>query len=203
MIDRASINAISKATGISIRKTEKVSNNKIFLQIADEIIPHFNRDVLIKSVVKVFLREMNTVVQTPRGGILKIHDSLDFIFLDGSVIRYSSMGKDGLELTRIQVDEQSRGIGMGTDIMELTLSIFEEVLGYIPPITLECTGAVGIKHTYEETGLDAQIRFFQKFGFIICELDIHHGYALMKRPRGGKGEPPFLRIPRPSLPLKG
>lgn len=190
MEDRAFNKAISKATGISIKKTQKISNNKVFRKIADEVIEHLSSYSPIMKTVKVFLREMNTIVQTPKGGVLKIHDSLDFIFLDGSVIRYSSMGKDGLELTRIQVSKQSRGKGLGTDIMELTLSLFEEVLGYIPPITLECTGAIGIKHTYEETGLNAQIRFFQKFGFIICELDIHHGYALMKRPRGGMGEVP-------------
>ena len=183
MLDRASIKAMSKASGVKIKTVQEIQNSELFNTLSIELSILFKQEPY-NRILRFFEREMNTIVQTPRGGICKIHNSLDIHFFDGSIIRFSPDKKDGLELTRIRLPEQSRGRGLGKDYMELFLSSIEDVLGYIPRMVLECTGAIGAAHNYEELSLDAQVRFFQKFDFVVVEHDFQNGYARMERPLG-------------------
>lgn len=196
MIDRASLKAISKASGVKIRTVQEIKNSKLFNTLSKELKIHFNRSPF-NRILWFLETEMNTIVETPKGGVLKIHNSLDIQFVDGSVIRFSPDKVDGLELTRILIPEKNRGKGLGVDYMELVLSSIEDVLGFIPRIVLECTGAIGAIHNYEKLSLDAQIRFFQKFDFLIVEHDLRDGYVLMERPKVGEGLalPPYPSSP--------
>jgi len=183
MIDRASIEAISKAAGVKIKIVQEIPNTKVFNILSKEWNTLFNQEPY-NRILRFFEMEMNTIVETPKGGVLKMHNSLEVHFIDGSVIRFSPDKEDGLELTRIKLPEQSRGRGLGKDYMELVLSSMEDVLGYIPRMVLECTGAIGAVHNYEQLSLDAQIRFFQKFDFVVVEHDFQVGYARLERPMG-------------------
>jgi len=183
MIDRASIQAMSEVSGVDIKIVQQIPNSKLFNTLSKELSTYFQQQPF-NRILRFMERDMYTIVETPKGGVLKMHNSIDFLFPDGSVIRFSPDKKDGLELTRIKVATENRGIGLGRNIMELSLNSFEEVLGYVPRIVLECTGAIGVSHNYEELSLDAQIQFFQKFDFVIVEHDFNKGYVLMERPRG-------------------
>lgn len=196
MIHRASIKAMSKASGVKIRTVQEIKNSKLFNTLSKELDIHFNQSPF-NRILWFLETEMNTIVETPKGGVLKIHNSLDIQFIDGSVIRFSPDKEDGLELTRILIPEKNRGKGLGVDYMELVLSSIEDVLGFIPRIVLECTGAIGAIHNYEKLSLDAQIRFFQKFDFLILEHDLRDGYVLMERPKVGEGLalPPYPSSP--------
>lgn len=196
MIDRASLKAISKASGVKIRTVQEIKNSKLFNTLSKELDIHFNQSPFNK-ILWFLETDINTIVETPKGGMLKIHNSLDIHFIDGSVIRFSPDKDDGLELTRILIPEKNRGKGLGVDYMELVLSSIEDVLGFTPRIVLECTGAIGAIHNYEKLSLDAQIRFFQKFDFLIVEHDLRDGYVLMERPKVGEGLalPPYPSSP--------
>lgn len=183
MIDRAFIEEISKVSGVKIKTVQEIRNSILFDTLSNKLSVLFNQSPFNK-ILQFFEREINTIVETPKGGVLKMHNSLDIHFFDGSLIRFSPDKEDGLELTRIKLPEEIRGKGLGTDYMELFLSSIEEVLGYIPRIMLECTGAIGVNHNYEELSLDAQVWFFRKFGFVIVEQNLRDGYVRMERPRG-------------------
>ena len=196
MIDRASLKAISKASGVKIRTVQEIKNSKLFNTLSKELDIHFNQSPFNK-ILWFLETDINTIVETPKGGVLKIHNSLDIHFIDGSVIRFSPDKEDGLELTRILIPEKNRGRGRGIDYLELVLSSIQDVLGYIPRINLECTGAIGVNHNYEDLSLDAQIKFFKKFDFLIVEHDLRDGYVLMERPKVGEGLalPPYPSSP--------
>jgi hypothetical protein len=72
---------------------------------------------------------------------------------------------NGLEITRIIVDEQ--GKGNGTTLMKM----FFGLIGFAGldletlPIMLECVGSVGGGSNYVESNISAQTKFFRKFGF--------------------------------------
>ena len=183
MLDRASIEAISKAAGVKIKIVQEIQNSKLFNALSKELDFYFNQSPF-NRILRFLETEMNTIVETPKGGVLKMHNSLDIHFIDGSVIRFSPDKEDGLELTRIMIPEKNRGRGLGVDYMELVLSSIQEVLGFIPRMVLECTGAIGAVHNYEQLSLDAQIRFFQKFDFVVVEHDFQVGYARLERPMG-------------------
>jgi hypothetical protein len=61
------------------------------------------------------------------------------------------------------------------------------VLGYVPEIRLECTGAVGFGETLEETSVLSQINFFKKLGFHLNRFDEEASYATMTRPASDFG----------------
>jgi hypothetical protein len=137
MLDRASIEAISKAAGVKIKIVQEIPNSKLFNALSKELDFYFNQSPF-NRILRFLETEMNTIVETPKGGVLKMHDSLDIHFINGSVIRFSPDKEDGLELTRIMIPEKNRGRGLGVDYMELVLSSIQEILGFIPRMVLEC-----------------------------------------------------------------
>jgi ribosomal protein S18 acetylase RimI-like enzyme len=183
MIDRVFIQAVSKASGVEIKIVQEIPNTELFDRLSKELTILFKKEPY-NRILRFFEKDMNTIVETPKGGVLKVHNSLDIHFVDGSVIRFSPDKEDGLELTRIKLPEKSRGRGLGKDYMDLTLTSFQHVLGYVPRIVLECTGAIGVAENYEELSLDSQVGFFEKLDFVLVEYDSKVGYARMERPRG-------------------
>ena len=189
---------IQKATGICISRTEKVYSNEVFTELCERVKNHVRRRRELQNVVHVHVGEMNSIIQRPTEVVLKKQESLDFLFCDGSVIRFSSFGDMELELTRVKVPAVNRGKGLGGYIMTLALGIISKSLGFEPTIWLECTGALGAGETYEEYPIEKQISFFERFNFSVESQESDMAYAQMVRYGEVGGVP--LSYP-PSLPL--
>ena len=189
---------IQKATGIRITQTEDVYSNEVFTTLCERVKNHVRRRRELQSVLHIHIGEMNSIIQRPRENVLKKQESLDFLFCDGSVIRFSSYGEIELELTRVKVPTENRGKGIGGYIMTLALGIVSKSLGFEPTIWLECTGALGSGETYEEYPIEKQISFFERFNFSVEYQESDMVYAQMVRYGEVGGVP--LSYP-PSLPL--
>lgn len=188
-MEKGMIELIEDSMGIKIKEVVNIPDNEVFTKSSEMIVSGFTSEPKVSNYIWAESIPMNTIVETPKGHIMKVHNSLDFHIIGGSVCRYSSFVENELELTRIRIPRELRGRGLGSGLLTITLMAFEESLGTIPPIRLECTGAIGIGRTYEEIGLEDQIQFFSKFGFEISHLDKRRGYAIMRRPS----------LPAPSL----
>jgi len=158
---------IQKATGIRITRTEDIYSNEVFTTLCERVKNHVKRRRELQSVLHIHIGEMNSIIQRPRENVLKKQESLDFLFCDGSVIRFSSYGEMELELTRVKVPTENRGKGIGGYIMTLALGIVSKSLGFEPTIWLECTGALGSGETYEEYPIEKQVSFFERFHFSV------------------------------------
>ena len=191
---------IQKATGICISRTENVYSNEVFTTLCERVKNHVRRRRELQNVVHVHVGEMNSIIQRPSEVVLKKQESLDFLFCDGSVIRFSSFGEMELELTRVKVPTGNRGKGLGGYIMTLALGIISKCLGFEPTIWLECTGAIGAGDTYEEYPIEKQISFFERFHFSVESQESDMSYAQMVRYGEVGGVP--LSYP-PSLTLNG
>jgi len=191
---------IHKATGICISRTENVYSNEVFTTLCERVKNHVRRRRELQNVVHVHVGEMNSIIQRPSEVVLKKQESLDFLFCDGSVLRFSSFGEMELELTRVKVPSGNRGKGLGGYIMTLALGIISKSLGFEPTIWLECTGALGAGETYEEYPIEKQISFFERFNFSVESQESDMAYAQMVRYGEVGGVP--LSYP-PSLPLNG
>ena len=102
---------IQKATGIRITRTEDIYSNEVFTTLCERVKNHVKRRRELQSVLHIHIGEMNSIIQRPRENVLKKQESLDFLFCDGSVIRFSSYGEMELELTRVKVPAENRGKG--------------------------------------------------------------------------------------------
>lgn len=190
---------IQKATGIRITRTEDIYSNEVFTTLCERVKNHVRRRRELQNVLHIHIGEMNSIIQRPGENVLKKQESLDFLFCDGSVIRFSSYGEMELELTRVKVPTENRGKGIGGYIMTLALGIVSKSLGYEPTIWLECTGALGAGDTYEEYPIEKQISFFERFNFSVECQESDMVYAQMVRYGEVVGGVP-LSYP-PSLPL--
>jgi len=189
---------IQKATGICISRTENVYSNEVFTELCERVKNHVRRRRELRNVVHVHIGEMNSIIQRPSEVVLKKQESLDFLFCDGSVIRFSSFGEIELELTRVKVPAVNRGKGLGGYIMTLALGIISKSLGFEPTIWLECTGAIGAGDTYEEYPIEKQISFFERFNFSVESQESDMAYAQMVR-YGEVGGVPLSYPPSPPL----
>lgn len=162
-----------------------VEENDVFRVLVNELMYNSNLTNFAEIFRDIKVYDIHTLIDRPNGTLMKKHKTIDFLFHDGSLIRFSPDGGQGLELTRIQVSDNNYGMGIGTTIMELLLDeMFYKMLGnYTPTITAECVGSTGVGDTYTSIGLESQVRFFRKFGFEVIER--HPEYALLERPERG------------------
>jgi GNAT superfamily N-acetyltransferase len=187
MEDKELINSIFEETGIEVTRIEEVEDHHDFEALVREVPYYYQNHPVLKELIRVDFHPINTIVFTPEGAVLKIHNALDYVTADGSVLRISAHGEHSLELTRIQVAKENRNQGFGTLFMELAFNSIERVLGCIPEIHLECTGAVGFGETLEVTSVSSQIQFFKRLGFELTLFDEKLGYAKMTRPASDFG----------------
>ena len=180
-VDSEVIKAIEKSVDIAIDYVEQVDSNKVFTILKGKVEEHVSSKSYFKDFMLVKCHEMNSIVQSPLGNTLKIQESIDFYFNDGSLVRFSSYGEGELELTRILVRKDNRRKGVGLEILNLASVIFKNILGFVPPINLECTGAIGFGNSYDEIGLDAQVSFFNKGGYHVEVYCSNPPYAHMVR----------------------
>ncbi len=189
-VDNEVIKAIEKSIDIAIDYVEQVDSNKVFTILKGKVEEHVSSKRYFKDFLFVKCHEMNSIVQSPLGNTLKIQESIDFYFNDGSLVRFSPYGEGELELTRILVRKDNRRKGVGLEILNLASIIFKNILGFEPRINLECTGAIGFGNSHDEIGLDAQVSFFKKGGYQVEVYCSNPPYAHMVR--GGS-----WGIPRP------
>jgi GNAT superfamily N-acetyltransferase len=200
MTDTELITALTEAVGFQIDRVEHVEDNWIFESLAREAPLIERRDPLVKNFLNVTTRDMMSVVRSPEEAVVKVHKSIDYQTFEGSILRFSSLGDEGLELTRIQVPEESRRKGMASLLMEMAFIDFSIILGYTPEMMLECTGIVGIGSSEVSVGISAQVEFFRRQGFEIEKGSCQEGYVRMTRqadyhldPPSPEADPPYAR----------
>jgi hypothetical protein len=175
------IKTVSAQTGMKIIDGELVHRNGAFSVIEEFILSLPEANYKYRFDVD----EINTLVETPKGFKLKIQPHITFHAEDGSLLRFSPYKENGLEISRIQ---SSRiGSGMGTQLMNDFLKFVGALLGHVPLIYLECTGAVGWKETRVNYDISEQTRFFRKFGFRVKNGKKYPLWVDMVRP----ADPPF------------
>ncbi len=163
-------------------ETKKVIDNHTYTKLYNEIDKYISDKKHLKDVLKIRKFIIYSVVENVNITVIKEHNTIDFILLNGSVLRISSLDVDSIELTRILVPKSDRQKGIGTNLVILVFSIIENILGYIPRIELECTGGIGIGETHEEIDVSSQVNFFQKFNFQVCDsLPSSRSYIKMWR----------------------
>lgn len=175
--DQELVQVLQVETGIEIDEVVRITDNRVFKELLESVDGYFKRFKLFR-----YMRmEMNSIVGVGDRNILKIHNSISFHFPDNSMIRFSPLGQDELEITRIVVHPNHQGIGIGSKLMELLFDFLQEVLGQIPTIQLECNGGVGFGDNQRETPISEQISFFQGFDFKIIQGSLIENYVRMER----------------------
>ena len=156
------IKNIESSIGINIYKLDIIEDTEIFKRLINNVL-NFKVDNIICS--KPFV--INTLVEEPKGFILKIHNCLTFHYGNKGFIRISPTKDNKIELTRIETSEPQKGIG--SELMDFLFHFLESTLGFIPPVQAELTGAVGMGHTYKATPINKQQMFFEKHGFLVVD----------------------------------
>lgn len=171
------VNSISKETGIKIRYIQRIEDNRIFKTLLENVDEYFKRFMIIRYNVM----EMNSVVGVGKDSVLRIHNSISFHLPDDSIIRFSPFGTNGIEISRVWVSHSNQGKGLGSILMELLFQFFEDVLGEIPPLYLECNGSIGYGQRMEITPISKQTSFFRKFGFRVKDGSKYPHFVTMTR----------------------
>lgn len=110
---------------------------------------------------------IHTFVGRGSGYLLKVHNCLTFFFPEGSFVRISPIKNNKLEITRIETSKPGNGIGKL--LMGYLLDYIYNCLGYVPPIQVDITGAVGFGETLRNTPIEIQKNFFEKFDFKVIK----------------------------------
>lgn len=108
-------------------------------------------------------------------GFSYITDHTTLTLPDGSHLRFATRSKS-IDITRVWVQPHNHRKGAGTQLMNMFLcSLIKNcrVNENCPKIILECTGGVGLGENRQDTPIDAQIKFFNKFGFEFDREDKH------------------------------
>jgi GNAT superfamily N-acetyltransferase len=158
------LNSIKKSTGIKITDVVYENGNEVFDEIkefVESILP------VHAKMMEVEISEIMTVVEGRNNATLKVHECITLWFIDGSHLRFSPSGDDALELTRLWVKPENHGKGIGSLLMETFENIVVEIIGELPRIELECTGAVGLGDNSQSIPISKQINFFRRFGYKI------------------------------------
>jgi hypothetical protein len=166
------IKNIETSIGININKLDIIEDTNIFNRLINNL-SNFKVDNIICSPPFV----INTLVEGPKGYTLKIHNCLTYHLGDKGFIRISPTIDNKIELTRIETSEPQKGIG--SQLMDFLFHYLETTLGFIPPVQVELTGAVGIGHTYKTTPINKQQMFFKKHGFSVIDKQ---GIIRMEKP---------------------
>ena len=175
--DQELVQVLQNETGIEINEVVRITDNEVFKELLESVDGYFKRFKLFR-----YMRmEMNSIVGVGDRNILKIHNSLSFHFPDNSMIRFSPLGQDELEITRIVVHPNHQRMGIGSKLMELLFDFLQEVLGRIPTLQLDCNGGVGFGDYQRDTPISEQVSFFQRFDFEIIQGSLRENYVRLER----------------------
>lgn len=92
---------------------------------------------------------------------------------NGSHLRIKSRAKS-LDITRVWINPDSHGKGHGSFLMSLVMASIREFIietKTLPKIILETTGSVGAGQNLQTTPVWKQVKFFNKFGFVVDRID--------------------------------
>jgi hypothetical protein len=158
---------------------KKVEANKVFTELQKNLrtfseltgtIPSYSSCDDILSIVE-------------KNGMYFLHDhptiSLVLPYHGNSIIRIAPNGSEGIEITRILVDDTHKGKNIGSFLMNTLFIFLLETLGYIPPIFLECTGKISNGNEWIENPIQNQTKFFRKFGFRVTVSKYYPNYVRM------------------------
>ena len=174
------IKSIKESTGIKIVSVEEVEDNQAFLAVKEEFDQRFSF-FDVNSPISYEYSNINSVVDMKKGGKLKTHNYVYFSFPDNSHLRFSPHGKDGLEISRVWVNPNNLGMGIGTLLMEYFFDVVGDTLGEIPELYLECTGSIGYGENKQDSPISKQTAFFRKFGFRVKDGSQYPVYVSMTR----------------------
>ena len=149
--------------------TELQNNLRTFSELTGTIPSYSNCDDIISLVEKngkYFLYDHPTISL-----VLPNHGN--------SIIRIAPNGSEGIEITRILVDEAHKGKNIGSFLMNTLFIFLLETLGYIPPIFLECTGNISNGNEIINNPIQNQTKFFRKFGFRVTVFKYYPDYVRM------------------------
>lgn len=84
---------------------------------------------------------------------------------------------EGLNFSRVMVNRDMKGCGLGTLMMKIVLDYLHSVEKQLEidptKLFLECVGSVGFGENKQDTPINVQKKFFMKFGFQQYKLDYH------------------------------
>lgn len=83
-----------------------------------------------------------------------------------SIFGFCPKGDNEIYIVRIEVNPNLHGKGVGTNLMSFFLDHYFTFEGDPSIITLAVTGSVGTIDSRQETPIQKQKRFFEKFGFV-------------------------------------
>jgi hypothetical protein len=163
---------------------EEVEDNNYFIELlnkVDEFIAVHNLSENLEKQLSGRSFQIISIVDLKKGSKAKFHNCITLALADESLIRFSSCGIDGLELTRILVKGENQKKGQGTYLMKVFMKFIKDSIGFIPTIFLECTGEIGIDKNAQSMDISAQTKFFRKFGFRVKDRSQYPNYVNMFR----------------------
>lgn len=166
------IKTIESSIGINIYNIDIIEDTNIFKRLINNL-----SDFKVDNIICCPPFVINTLVEEQKGYTLKIHNCLTFHLGDKGFIRISPTIDNKIELTRIETSEPQKGIG--SELMDFLFHFLKSTLGFIPPVQVELTGAVGMGHTYKATPINKQQMFFKKHGFSVIDKQ---GLIRMEKP---------------------
>lgn len=111
---------------------------------------------------------LSTVEKKPKRVIQRGHPYMG-LHIGSSHIRISPHG-DSIEISRVWVDPNLHGKGIGTALVELIMNGLWFLNDFKPPkVMLEVTGFVGTGKNEQSIPISKQCKFFRKFGFRVVE----------------------------------
>jgi GNAT superfamily N-acetyltransferase len=167
---------LEKKFKIKITMSEYVENNDIFNRIVQNLHS-------VAEIIRTEYSDIYSLVQISEDNQYKLtyHNCITFNLPDDSHLRFSPY-QDGLEITRFFIIEENQNRGIGSDLMILFLFFLQRTLEILPEIRVEITGAVGIGDNFQQIGLNRQLNFYQKFGFVPLKSNKYS--ILLSRPQG-------------------
>jgi GNAT superfamily N-acetyltransferase len=173
------LNELRSQYAIEITNITAIENNDVFNTLLSRLNWFFSRSPL-SSYVLFNTSKIGTIIGTDEGYIFRDHQCITFSLNDGSFIRFSPDETDGIDITRVFVNKDARGKGVGKMLMGTLFSFFLLTIGHIPKLTLECTGSLGLGINEESITIDSQIKFFEKLGFKVVYQANSHSYVKME-----------------------
>lgn len=122
---------------------------------------------------------ITSLVARKKRTILKHRPFISLTLKDGSILRFCPDEKEGLEISKLVCAKT--GKGQGTFLMNTFFEILNDILGFVPPLYLECTGNVDFKGVIVQSPIQTQTKFFRKFGFRVDNRKEYPYYVDMKR----------------------
>lgn len=157
--------------GLKVDTVDVIPNNNVY-----EKLSYYFMNTKFEEGIKIETYLISSRVQIHKKFNLKIRNSVTIGLSNGSHLRFCPYKNNGIEISRVYVEEENQNKGDGTLLMNLFFNSILESLKQFPEIILECTGEVGLGETLIINNIQSQTKFFRKFGFRVDKKDSKHPY---------------------------